>query len=139
MTLLPGLLGSGVVHLGIGHTCGHGFEGRRIVKRWLGLTATAFLVAIARPAAAEGTLRCGVAIVSEGQYTFEVEERCGEPLFQRTHVEYRGYDIGPFWAVPVQVDEWVYDLGQVKFRRLLRFEDGVLTRISTLGRGSTID
>lgn len=103
-----------------------------------GMAAMALAV-IAQGAAADGTLRCGVAIVSEGQYTFEVEERCGEPMFQRTFVEYRGYDIGPFWAIPVQVDEWVYDLGQVKFRRLLRFEDGRLTRIQTIGRGSTID
>jgi hypothetical protein len=32
------------------------------------------------------------------------------------------------------VDEWVYDLGNVRFRRLLRFEDGRLMRIETLDR-----
>ena len=80
-------------------------------------------------------MRCGAALVSEGLYAFEVVERCGEPEYQHAHVEYRGYDIGPFWVVPVQVEEWIYDLGHVKFRRLLRFEDGRLRRIETLSRG----
>lgn len=99
--------------------------------RWF---AAAALVIASTPTWAAGSLRCGVELVSEGQYAFEVLERCGEPLYQRTHVEYRGYDVGPFWAVQVQVDEWVYDLGQVKFRRLLRFEDGRLMRIELLDR-----
>ncbi len=102
-----------------------------MVVKWL---ATAALLLASAAVWAAGSLRCGASIVSEGQYTFEVLERCGEPLYQRTHVEYRGYDVGPFLAVPVQVDEWVYDLGAVKFRRLLRFEDGRLMRIEILER-----
>jgi len=73
-------------------------------------------------------------LVSEGQHAFEVLEMCGEPAYQHSHVEYRGVDVGVFWAVPVHVEEWVYDLGDVKFKRLLRFEDGRLRRIETLSR-----
>ena len=34
-------------------------------------------------------------------------------------------------GILVYVDEWIYDLGRNKFRRLLTFENGRLVRIET--------
>jgi hypothetical protein len=79
-------------------------------------------------------LRCGQAVVTAGLRDFEVLERCGEPLTQRTRTEVRGYDVGPIDVYYVVVEEWVYDPGGRKLRRLLRFEDGVLMSVETLRR-----
>ena len=81
-------------------------------------------------------MRCGGELVSRGLHLVEVLERCGDPVFRREHVEYRGYQFGVYLASPVLVDEFVYDLGPQKFRRRLRFEDGELRRIDILKKGS---
>jgi hypothetical protein len=79
-------------------------------------------------------LRCGQSIVTEGLRDFEVIERCGEPLTQRSWTEVRGYDVGPVDLYYVVIEEWVYDTGSRKLRRLLRFENGELVAVETLRR-----
>jgi hypothetical protein len=37
-------------------------------------------------------------------------------------------------GVPVYVDEWLYDLGDNRFRRLLRFENGRLRKVELVGK-----
>jgi len=81
-------------------------------------------------------MRCGGELVSRGLHLVEVLERCGDPMYRREHMEYRGYQFGFLIASPVLVDEFVYDLGPQKFRRRLRFEDGELRQIDTLKKGS---
>ncbi len=71
-------------------------------------------------------VRCGVDVVKEGFRSFEVLERCGEPAFRHGWVE-QYFPYGP----SRYIDEWTYELGRNKFRRLLRFENGRLTRITT--------
>ena len=85
-------------------------------------------------------MRCGVSLIAQGQWTYEVLEQCGEPI--ETHVRTiflgvnNGYAIHGFAAAAtIEVEEWVYDLGPHRLRRLLRFEDGQLVRIETLDRG----
>jgi hypothetical protein len=81
------------------------------------------LTALAAPPAA--AFRCDESIVEEGLTFVEVLERCGEPDF-----EYHR----PSYLVPgvlVLVDEWLYEPGFNKFRRLLVFENGRLVRIET--------
>lgn len=97
------------------------------------LLAATTLLLVTEVASAE-SLRCGQAVVTEGLRDFEVLERCGEPMSQRTRTEVRGYDVGPIELYYVVVDEWVYDPGARKLRRLLRFEDGELISIETLRR-----
>ena len=94
----------------------------------------AVLVLMSAAPAAADALRCGQSVVTEGLRDFEVLERCGEPLTQRTRTEVRGYDVGPVDLYYVVVEEWVYDPGARKLRRLLRFEDGELVLIETLRR-----
>ena len=70
-------------------------------------------------------MRCGEHVVWKGFLPIDVIDRCGEPVYVRSWTEYYGHQ-------PVRhVDEWVYEFGRQRFRRLLRFENGRLTRITT--------
>lgn len=72
------------------------------------------------------SLRCDKAILHEGAHMYEVSELCGEPVAEFRRIEY----LHP--EVVVYVDEWVYRLGDNKFQRMLRFENGRLESIRTL-------
>lgn len=85
------------------------------------------VVTVAVGLSASAGMRCDQSVISRGFLTFEVEERCGPPVTAFSRVDY-----GRYGEPPVYVDEWVYELGSNKFRRLLRFEDGRLRRIETL-------
>lgn len=80
-------------------------------------------VMVAPVAEAAGHLRCDTDLVRKGQALFEVLERCGEPGFEYSRVDYR------YPGYLVNIDEWVYDVGKNKFRRLLTFENGRLVDI----------
>jgi hypothetical protein len=88
--------------------------------------------------------RCGGKLVLEGDSRAEVVAKCGEPadiVVQRS--EYRRpilwSDGRPYYIgggfVEVPVESWVYNLGPNKLMRRLRFENGVVTNIETLGYG----
>jgi hypothetical protein len=89
-------------------------------------TLFAALLLLTMPAAAG--LRCDVSLVTRGQTLFEVLERCGSPEFEMRFADYR------YPGFVVHVEEWTYDLGRNKFRRLLTFENGRLVRIETRGK-----
>jgi len=98
--------------------------------------------------------RCGTELVDEGDSRYEVQHKCGEP----DHIEYweeeriqrdfglrRDYDkrsgqqywtrIPLFVKEKVRVEEWTYNPGSTEFIRYLRFENGILTDISTGDKG----
>ena len=88
--------------------------------------------------------RCGSKIVSEGDSRAEVMAKCGEPadIFAQSSVFRRPV----IWAngrphyigrdfMEVLVESWVYNLGPNKFMRRVRFEDGFVAEIETLGYG----
>ncbi len=79
--------------------------------------------AVGMPAWAAGSVRCDTDLVARGATFYEVLERCGEPEheFARVDFRYPGYT--------VQLDEWTYDRGTNRFRRVLHFENGRLRRI----------
>lgn len=86
--------------------------------------------------------RCHGALVSVGDLQTEVRADCGDPTEIADWVEYRVVEIyhpylDVFEAVekPVFVEEWIYNLGPHRFIRQLRFEDGKLKAIRTLGYG----
>jgi hypothetical protein len=91
-------------------------------------------------------LRCGNRLVIDGMHESEVRAICGEPISQRhlgyvlrSHVErthgltttryYGGY------RREVLVTELVFNFGPRKLMRKMRFEDGILTSIETIGYG----
>lgn len=89
---------------------------------------------------------CGNLIVKEGDYKLQVLQKCGQPDYSDSRVEYRstvlrgsgiqmpGMDF--INQVPVQVDEWTYDFGRRRFMQFLHFENGRLIYINNLGYGT---
>ncbi len=111
------------------------------------LLAVSLLAGSTAPALA---LRCGTSLVLEGQAAFEVLQRCGQPAYTDSYIEYRrvlprgvtplpldseSFGAG-FPAVrEVRVEEWVYNFGSTQLMPSLIFENGRLVRIRTLGYG----
>jgi hypothetical protein len=87
--------------------------------------------------------RCGTKLVHEGDTRSEVIAKCGEPseIDQRTllrrpvfWIRGRPFHVGDA-LVDVSVEVWVYNLGPHKLMRRVRFEDGLVVEIETLGYG----
>lgn len=96
----------------------------------------------ASPAAADA-LRCGTRLVTDGDTRAQVEARCGAPadISRRTRLAApivwrhgRPYRIGD-GAIEVEIEEWTYNLGPQRFMRRVRFEDGLVVAVDTLGYG----
>lgn len=84
------------------------------------------ILLLAAPAGA-ATLRCGSALISTGDHSIEVEEKCGEPT-SRSVIGYR--QRGDYWGnyEEVRIDEWVYGPRNGMYY-FLRFEGNRLTEI----------
>jgi len=70
------------------------------------------------------TLRCGSQLVSVGDRSFEVEQKCGEPAFRNLV----GYTLGPYQRREMKIEEWVYSPSNGMLT-ILTFEGNRLTRI----------
>lgn len=70
------------------------------------------------------TLRCSNKLVSLGDRSFEVLQKCGEPA-SRDQV---GYKVGAHDKRETRIDEWVYQQGDGTFS-ILTFEGNRLTQI----------
>ena len=83
--------------------------------------------AIVFPAVTAGAvladMRCGENLIDEGQLPYEVLERCGEPEARSERPQF----LAP--GVVIWVEEWLYEFGSNRFRRLLVFRAGRLSRI----------
>jgi Protein of unknown function (DUF2845) len=103
-------------------------------------------------------LRCGHSLVQPGDRKSYVYEICGEPDYVDSHFERRGnenyadvtqnnfgqnrrfpnnsFNFGQshYQDVEVLVEEWVYDFGSARLRKLLRFENGRLIEVENLGK-----
>jgi hypothetical protein len=103
-------------------------------------------------------LRCGHSLVQPGDHKSYVYEVCGEPDYVDSHYESRGsesyadvrqntfsqnrrfpnnsFNFGQshYRDVEVLVEEWIYDFGSAKLRKLLRFENGKLIEVENLGK-----
>lgn len=86
---------------------------------------------------------CGQRVVTDGMSAAEVRAACGEPaqvtskpILRRPVVWRNGrpYVIGES-QVEVIVETWLYNFGPSRLMRKLRFEDGVLQDVETLGYG----
>lgn len=93
------------------------------------LTALATLWWLDAPQAFAG-FRCDTNLVRRGMTPFEVVEVCGDPVYEFGFIDFRAP------GVFVRVDEWLYELGDNKFRRLLVFENGRLRRVETRDKPS---
>ena len=103
-------------------------------------------------------LRCGHDLVQPGDYKVDVLDRCGDPDSVQSHYETRAsqnyadvkqyyfnnrgrfpnnslnYGQSYYRDVEVLVEEWIYNFGSSRLRKLLRFENGKLVEIESLGK-----
>jgi hypothetical protein len=101
------------------------------------------LLAVALAATPAHAFRCGSHLVSEGDTRAEVRAKCGEPAdFERRSVwrqpvvwlHGRPYHLSND-QIEIPVESWVYNLGPNRLMRRVRFEDGRVVEIETLGYG----
>jgi hypothetical protein len=92
----------------------------------------------AGPAAAD-SMRCGSKLMTTGDPSAKVEALCGPPVgierreIMRSYSYHRGIPVrGSF---EVSVEFWTYNFGPNKLMYRLRFEDGLLVDVETLGHG----
>lgn len=100
---------------------------------WLGLIFSII-------AGSAWALRCGRDLISVGDRKLEVLHACGEPDLvdvweerQRNDIYFYGHWYPNTETVVIEV--WSYNFGPSRFMRTLRFENGELTEIETLGYG----
>jgi hypothetical protein len=103
-----------------------------------------FLLLLASPIAAQAdAMRCGNRLVSEGDTRSQVRGLCGEPsdiqtrtILRRPHYSVNGrlvyYGDG---LIEIPVETWTYNFGPYKLMRRVRFVDGQVEEIETLGYG----
>jgi hypothetical protein len=102
----------------------------------------ALLLAFAIPASADG-LRCGSRLVTSGDPRSKVRHFCGEPTDVQTRYILRRPTFnagGRFFTygdgyVEIPVEIWTYNFGPYKLMRQIRFVDGVVDDIESLGYG----
>jgi hypothetical protein len=107
-------------------------------------------------------LRCGHNLIDAGDYKADVIDKCGEPDYVDSHYERRGYSNNAeisnyglfnnrgfpsnrfnygqqnYRDVEVLVEEWTYNFGRSRLRKVLRFENGRLTDIFSGSRRGQI-
>lgn len=94
-------------------------------------------------AASADSFRCGTKLMSDGDSTDKVEALCGPPssIQRRQILQSPGYYsngrryYGNYGLTEVTIEYWTYNLGPSKLMRRLRFEDGLLVDVETLGHG----
>lgn len=97
----------------------------------------AILLLSVSPTTALG-FKCGRSIINEGKSIEYVLDRCGQPSYSQEHTVYRVFrqtPPAPDIVVPIIIQEWRYNFGPNRFMRYLRFENGILKAIESIGRG----
>jgi hypothetical protein len=105
-------------------------------------TLSALLLGLALPASADN-MRCGSKLLGHGDTRSKVRAFCGEPtdiqtrsILRRPIFNFGGrilsYGDG-YVEVPVEI--WTYNFGPYKLMRQVRFVDGLVEEIETLGYG----
>lgn len=107
------------------------------------LPALAIALLLLAATAQADAMRCGTKLVRDGDTQAQVRELCGEPsdIQTRTILRHPYYDrfgqrlyLGDqLTEVPVEV--WTYNFGPYKLQRRVRFIDGLIDDIETLGYG----
>jgi hypothetical protein len=106
------------------------------MTKWLMATVVACIPALAMAQ----SLRCDDKIISTGTIRAKVLTLCGDPaqVVQKSvyyrplaSVDYRANPI----TVEVQVEVWIYNFGPDRLMQRIRFEDGVVVRIESVGFG----
>ena len=107
------------------------------LTRSASVAAAPILAALMLAAPAAHAFRCGGALVDRGDTKAEVLIKCGNPDWKTQWSEDFISDPGGASALRVssENERWVYNLGPKSFMRILRFENGRLTEVTTGERG----
>ena len=107
------------------------------MKMWLTLALLCCLPGLAM----SQSLRCSNRIISEGSSLVEVASLCGDPAQVQRKSIYTNISAAAGRSsviagssIEIQVELWTYNFGPTKLMQLIRFEDGVVVRIESLGR-----
>ena len=119
------------------------------------LIAIILILCAGGSAGADSGFRCGTKLVGIRDTRDEVIQICGEPTdvdsweeerIQRDFGTYEDYDPRTgrdersreplLVKVHVNIELWTYDLGPTQFKRYVRFENGIVTKITTGGKGN---
>lgn len=99
------------------------------------LAATLLLTGPARA----DSMRCGSRLMTDGDPMAKVEAYCGRPAGIERREIVRSYSyhhgIPVRGSFEVAVEFWTYNFGPNKLMYRLRFEDGLLVEVETLGHG----
>lgn len=90
--------------------------------------------------------RCNGRIINTRVFSGEIQQLCGEPMSINKYMDYKiiaiqqthrrtKYHQVEFIRVPINIEEWIYNQGPNDLLRQLRFENGRLMDITTLGYG----
>ena len=114
------------------------------MKRGAFLPAVIPVLGLLVAAPSFASVRCGTKIINEGSTRSEVAAKCGEPdevithqsVFRRPVVWTNGrpYFVGQDF-IEIPVESWIYNFGPNKLMQRIRFEDGIVVEITTLGYG----
>jgi hypothetical protein len=105
------------------------------------ISRTALMAAslvLSGPAVAD-SMRCGSKLMTDGDPSNKVLAYCGEPAaIERREIlrpwgYHRGVTVHSNYEVSVEL--WTYNFGPNKLMYRLRFEDGLLVDVDTLGHG----
>lgn len=105
------------------------------MKGWLLLA-----VLIWTPVLALGqSLRCSEKIISEGTTSQELASLCGEPAQVERKTIYNDISTGTphvsaSSTIEVHLEMWIYNFGPNRLMQRVWIQDGVITRIESLGR-----
>lgn len=87
-------------------------------------------------------VNCGKRVVDIGDRQDKVVNKCGEPESTGSHKKYVAVsyidprtNLAYIQNEEVIIDEWIYNFGPLRYKQLLRFENGVLKEIQSLERG----
>lgn len=105
------------------------------MKRWLAVVALVWI-----PALAFGqSLRCSGKIVSEGTTSQDVARLCGEPSQVEHKTIYNDVSTGVATnvetrsTIEVHLEMWIYNFGPNRLMQRIWIQDGVVTRIESMG------
>ena len=104
---------------------GHARQKELEMKTLLGAALMVVLASILLPGSA-GAMRCGGNLVQEGDYKFEVLDKCGEPDLK----ELVGYVVNRRGDREMKIELWIYGPRRGLYY-VLHFEGATLKRIET--------
>jgi len=110
--------------------------------RTLPVVLSGIVLSLAAITAQADALRCGNKLIREGDTRAMVRSFCGEPADVQTRYVLRrpAYTSSTGFtyydnAVEVPVETWTFNFGPYKLMRRIRFVDGLVDDIETLGYG----